>query len=82
MPLLRLLHALPERPTHTHGAARAGLLGAHELRPWALGRLQGMAKSHEDCEACGVCVERCPCRLTIPEPVRRGAVEMPKAARG
>jgi len=53
----------------------------YELRDWAVERLQGMEKSYEDCQACGVCVERCPYQLAIPELMRRGAEEMPRAAR-
>ncbi len=55
------------------------LQGYHErygLQDWANERLEGLEKSYEDCQACGLCVERCPYQLPIPDLLRQARETM------
>jgi uncharacterized protein len=45
----------------------------YELRSWALERLAGLEKKYADCAACGLCAERCPYGLPVPELMARAA---------
>ena len=44
-----------------------GYYSRYELKDWATQRLSTLAKTYDDCEACGVCLEKCPYDLPIPE---------------
>lgn len=39
----------------------------YNLKEWSLERLAGMNRTFTDCTACGVCVNRCPYNLNMPE---------------
>jgi predicted aldo/keto reductase-like oxidoreductase len=44
-----------------------GYYSRYELKDWAAQRLATLAKTYDDCEACGVCLEKCPYELPIPD---------------
>jgi predicted aldo/keto reductase-like oxidoreductase len=50
-----------------------GYYSRYELKDWARERLGVLAKTYENCAACGECLDKCPYHLPIPDLMERAA---------